>query len=326
MAVYTHLSSQKIAKLLASHYDLGALSDATPIAEGIENSNYVIRCMKDGTETPYILTLFEKRIREEDLPFYMEVMQSLFDSMSVPLPQKTLNGALFLLSNETNVGKPISIVSFLEGKEASEITHELLENLGAEVARFHQQSETLSVTRENAVGRASWNGLFQPIADEVATQFPDASVLIETALGMIEKQWPERDSLPSGVIHADLFPDNVFFENEGKGNEVSGIIDWYFACNDFYAYELAIIMNAWCFNETNSCMAERGGALMKGYESVRPLSQKEKEALPILGAGAALRFLLTRLHDWIYQEEGALVSPKDPKEYIQKLEWFISKF
>lgn len=323
MAVYTHLSDHDIAESLAKHFSVGELIEATAIAEGIENSNYLVKCEKGGLVTPYIFTLFEKRMDENDLPFFMQLMKQLSAKFSVPVPERTADGGLFLKREQNAFNKPMSLVSFLSGKQAHTITEEKLYALGQYVAAMQQESDALELNRKNSVGKKAWQEMWQPLRGNIQS-FKEAETLVEDAFSAIEKDWPDDKQLPRGIIHADLFPDNVFFDQDGYGDEVSGIIDWYFACDDFYAYDIAVIVCAWCFDEAHAFQQARLESFLKGYQSRRSLSEEEKDALPILCIGAALRFLLTRLHDAVNHDEEALVMAKDPMEYYHKLRYFLA--
>lgn len=323
MAVYTHISDAQREELL-SHYALGSCASCTPIQEGVENSNYLIVCHQESVETQYILTLFEKRMRLEDIPYFMELMQRL-DAQGVPcpLPQRTKMGGLSLSADETSVHKAAAISSFLFGKSSPQLRDAQLFSLGKEVAKMHTAQLPESLRRENTMGHSYWPEMLEHIAPQAREQMPEQETAARKACDYIAAHWPS--TLPIGVIHADLFPDNVFFEDEGNADQLSGIIDWYFACEDAYAYDLAIIMNAWCFDDAKEYVPERESALLKGYESARPLSKEEKKALPVLCLGAALRFWLSRAHDMIHHDKNALVKPKGPEEYFYKLQYFMEK-
>ena len=305
MAVYTEVSDEELEAFVAL-YDIGEVLSCKGIAEGVENSNYLLRTEK-GT---YILTLYEKRVDPDDLPFFLGLMDHLSShGISCPVPIKQQ-------SNETLgklTGRPATIVSFLEGMwmRHPKVIH--CSELGKSLANLHLEAKNFSLKRANALSVNSWRGLFEKSkqrADQVQTGLRD---IIHAELEVLEHQWP--NNLPNGIIHADLFPDNVFFLHD----QLTGLIDFYFACNDFWAYDLAICLNAWCFEPDLSFNVTKARALLTGYRKVRPLTEEEFNSLPLLARGSALRFLLTRLHDWLRIPAGALVTPKDPLEYLRKL-------
>ncbi len=305
MAVYTDVTDAELEEFLKA-YDLGRLLAFKGIAEGVENSNFLLH-----TSTGYfILTLYEKRVAEADLPFFIGLMDHLAArGIACPLPVKGRNGtALHALA-----GRPAAIISFLDGLWVRRPKASHCQALGVAMAQMHLAGREFSMRRANALSLASWRPLFDTSRARADTVEPGLADYISAELDDLDARWP--DQLAGGVIHADLFPDNVFFLN----NELSGVIDFYFACNDMLAYDIAICLNAWCFEADNSFNVTKARALMAGYESVRKLARDERDALPVLARGAALRFLLTRLHDWLSVPEGALVTPKDPLEYVRKL-------
>jgi homoserine kinase type II len=305
MAVYTDVSDEELEDFIAS-YAIGALTSFKGIAEGVENSNYLVH-----TETGrYILTLYEKRVRREDLPYFLALMQHLVArGISCPLPVKDRAGRTL----KELAGRPAALITFLEGLWVRRPNIEHCHALGDALAHFHLAGADFPMFRANDLSLPGWRPLVKAIgagADEVV---PGLAAEIEKELSYLEQRWPS--DLPEGVIHADLFPDNVFF----LGDKVSGLIDFYFACNDTLAYDLAICLNAWCFEPDGAFNATKGRAMLQGYESLRQLDDEERLALPILARGAAMRFLLTRLYDWLNVPPGALVKPKDPLEYLDKL-------
>ena len=306
MAVYTDVGDDELRDFMAA-YDLGNLLSCKGIAEGVENSNFLI--VTDYS--PFILTLYEKRVHEEDLPYFLGLMEHIADKgFTCPTPVRTREGeALRRLA-----GRPAAIVTFLTGMWPRHITEEHCAALGKALAKFHAAGADFAMTRENSLSVDGWRPLFDKIDEEEADEV-QAGLAKDVAaeLAFLEANWPA--DLPRGTIHADLFPDNVFFEN----NVLSGFIDFYFACTDSLAYDLAICLNAWCFEPDGSFMPERGRALIQAYQSVRKLTDAELAALPILARGSALRFLLTRLYDWINHPPGAMVKKKDPLEYRRKL-------
>lgn len=305
MAVYTQISSEALDAHL-KRYDIGHAVSFKGIAEGVENSNYLL----NTNQAPYILTLYEKRVNKEDLPFFIQLMEHLHNKgFACPQPVRMKNGeALGELS-----GRPAAIVSFLEGIGVDHPIADQCRMAGETMARLHLAAGDLVIKRKNALDPAGWRPLVEANtarADEVE---PELAKLISEQMNEIEKSWPTY--LPSSVIHGDFFKDNVFFL-EGK---LSGVIDFYFACNDFMAYDLAIAINAWCFRDDLTFDSELSAALIAGYQSVRALEQKEVDAFPILVRGAALRFLATRLNDWLNVPQGALVIPHNPKPYSARL-------
>ncbi len=310
MAVYTEIADEELERFLAG-YELGALLSVKGIAEGVENSNYLI-----VTEAgPHILTLYEKRVDPTDLPFFIGLMEHLAArGLTCPQPVRNRDGeALGVLA-----GRPAAIVTFLEGMWIRRPRVEHCAQVGEALAQLHLAGEGFAIHRRNALSVDSWRPLFQRSEERADTVLPELGAAILRELDHLERNWP-RD-LPAGVIHADLFPDNVFFL---KGH-LSGLIDFYFACNDFLAYDVAIGLNAWCFEADGALNITKARALLAGYQRVRPLSADEIAALPLLARGSALRFLLTRLYDWLNVPPGALVAPKDPLEYWRKLRFHQS--
>ncbi len=305
MAVYTEVPDDELSAFVAG-YDIGAVLAAKGIAEGVENSNFLLH-----TETGFfILTLYEKRVRESDLPFFIGLMEHLAaKGLVCPQPVKNRKGeALGRLA-----GRPAAIVTFLDGMGVKRPGTAHCGAVGEALARLHLAGADFPMTRENALSVAGWRPLFEAARERADTVTPGLRDAAEAALVALERDWPK--GLPSGVIHADLFPDNVFF----IGPQLSGLIDFYFACTDGFAYDLAICLNAWCFEQDGSYNLTKGQAMIAGYRRVRELTDPEIEALPILCRGAALRFMLTRLVDWLNVPPGALVRPKDPLEYYRKL-------
>ena len=305
MAVYTDVTGSELEEFLKA-YDLGRLLSLKGIAEGVENSNFLLH-----TEAGYfILTLYEKRVAEADLPFFIGLMDHLAErGIACPLPVKGRDGTAL----HRVAGRPAAIISFLEGMWVRRPKASHCEALGAAMAQMHLAGGDFPIHRANALSLKSWRPLFNTSRAGADTVEAGLADYISAELDALEAGWP--DQLAGGVIHADLFPDNVFFLND----ELSGLIDFYFACNDMLAFDIAICLNAWCFEADNSFNVTKARALMAGYESVRKLAPDERDALPVLARGAALRFLLTRLYDWLSVPEGALVTPKDPLEYVRRL-------
>ena len=305
MAVYTDITESDL-KTFLGQYDAGELTSYKGIAEGVENSNFLLHTTKD----PLILTLYEKRVDAADLPFFLGLMQHLAEKgLSCPLPLPRHDGAL---CGELS-GRPAALISFLEGMWLRKPEARHCHEVGRALAELHLAAADFEIRRENALSLEGWVGLWQkaaPRADEVQAGL---EAEIGGELDALSAAWPK--DLPAGVIHADLFQDNVFF----LGDRLSGLIDFYFACNDLLAYDVAICLNAWCFEQDGAYSFAKGRALLAGYQSVRPLSAAEADALPILARGSALRFFLTRLYDWLTTPAGALVVKKDPLEYLKKL-------
>lgn len=305
MAVYTDITEDELKDFLAA-YDVGRLMSYKGIAEGVENSNFLLH-----TETaPFILTLYEKRVATRDLPFFLALMEHLAEKgISCPLPVHRRDGGLL----GALAGRPAALISFLEGMWLRSPKPLHCRAVGEALAGLHLAGRDFPMRRANALSVRDWRPLWQMSAERADDVEPGLAGEIETELSVLEARWP--GDLPAGVIHADLFPDNVFF----LGERLSGLIDFYFACNDLYAYDVAICLNAWCFEKDASYNVTKGMAFLDGYDSVRPLSAAEREALPLLARGAALRFLLTRLYDWLTTPLGALVVKKDPMEYLRRL-------
>jgi len=305
MAVYTEVTDEAVRDFLSA-YDLGEVVSLKGIAEGVENSNFLL-VTTGGT---YILTLYEKRVARADLPYFLGLMEHLAArGIRCPVPIRAGDGTAL----RELCGRPAVIVSFLRGLWPKRLAPWHCRQLGAGLAEMHQAGRDFSLHRPNNLSLSGWRALAESCRPQADTVAPGLAAEIDDELAALAAAWP--CDLPSGVIHADLFPDNVFFAD----GRLSGFIDFYFACNDFLVYDLAICLNAWAFDSDNTFLPERGRALLAGYESARPLDTAEREALPILARGAALRFLLTRLFDWLNHPEGAFVAPKDPLEYRAKL-------
>ena len=305
MAVYTDVSDEDLLQFLAG-YNIGSLLSYKGIAEGVENSNFLLHT----TDGFFILTLYEKRVAAGDLPFFLNLIEHLASrGLTCPQPVRSRAGeALGRLAN-----RPAAIVTFLDGIGIRRPTVAHCGAVGEALARLHLAGADFAMTRRNGLSVEGWRPLFDSAgarADKVQRGLGQA---IGTELALLEREWPH--DLPQGVIHADLFPDNVFF----LGDRLSGLIDFYFACTDALAYDVAICLNAWCFETDHAYNITKGRALLNGYMRTRQLSAREVAVLPILCRGAAMRFLLTRLVDWLEVPPGALVRPKDPLEYYRKL-------
>lgn len=305
MAVYTDISEVELAAFL-NGYPIGELLSYKGIAEGVENSNFLLH-MSSGA---YILTLYEKRVNRDDLPFFIGLMQHLNDKgINCPLPVQRKDGRII----GELAGRPAAVVTFLEGMWTRRPTVEHCREVGKALAAMHLAGQDFSLRRRNALSVDGWRPLWEkarPRADEVESGL---AAEVEADLAAMETKWPV--DLPRGVIHADLFPDNVFFLEK----RLSGLIDFYFACTDMLVYDVAICLNAWCFEKDNSFNLTKGTALLSGYTAVRPISVEEADALPVLAHGAALRFMLTRLYDWLNTPAGSLVVKKDPLEYLRRM-------
>ncbi len=310
MAIYTKLNREQLQNILLN-YKLGNLKNFKGIEEGIENTNYFIETEKGK----YILTVYEKRVNNEDLPFFSKLMLDLSKNNFVcPKPISNKNNSY--ISDLNN--KKFMIVSYLEGASKSSLSPTECKVVGKEIAKFHQITKNFNFKRQNDLSVKSWRRIFTQVKDRCNKIHPDLPKLIEANLINIEKNWPKN--LPSGIIHADLFSDNIFFKN----NKFSGFIDFYFSCNDFYAFEIAICFNALCFDgvkQNLSFNVTKAKNLMNGYNEVRKITKDEKNAIKVLSQGAALRFLLTRVFDYINKVDDAVVKIKDPEEYLKRLEF-----
>ena len=313
MAVYTKLSENELSELF-SKYDLGKILNYKEIKEGIENTNYFIKTEKGK----FILTLYEKRVNEKDLPFFIGLMRNLHDK-KFPSPEPKINKNGSYISEI--LGKKAAIVSFIEGSAKKNLTPNNCFDVGANTAKLHLITKGLAGKRENELSINSWRKIYNKVKKDCSKIHSNLSNVIEKNLDEIEKNWPKN--IPSGIIHADLFPDNIFF----KQNKMSGIIDFYFSCYDFYAFEIAVCLNALCFegkNENLSFNVTKAKKFINGYSKIRDLDENEKKSLKILCQGAAIRFLLTRVFDYLNLTEGALVKIKDPVEYLKRLEFHNS--
>ena len=310
MAVYTKLSKANVDEIL-TNYSIGDLKEFSEIEEGIENTNYFL--LADNKK--YILTIYEKRVKEKDLPFFSDLMTGLNkENFKCPVPIKNKNDKT--ISRYKN--KNLMIVSFLEGKSKNILSPENCKSLGQEVAHMHLITKNFKIQRQNDLSIGSWRKIFDQVKDKCINIHKDLPKLIESNLIDVETNWPKN--LPSGIIHADLFSDNIFF----KDDKFNGIIDFYFSCNDFYALEIAICFNALCFDghkDNLSFNATKAKKFIDGYTQLRKMQESEKESIKVLSQGSALRFLLTRVFDTINTVEGATVKVKDPMEYLVRLEF-----
>ena len=305
MAVYTEVSDDDVAAFVAQ-YDIGQVVSYKGIAEGVENSNYLLQTDQGN----FILTLYEKRVNKADLPFFLDLMDHLSQvGVQCPVPVHDRTGEAL----KELCGRPAAIITFLDGMWPRKVKPEHCSELGRAMAGLHVAGKSFPGVRRNDLSVSDWRPLFESVGDAANDVQAGLADEIRSELDKLEASWPS--DLPAGVIHADLFPDNVFFLND----VCSGLIDFYFACSDYLAYDIAICLNAWCFEPDGQFNVTKARKLLKGYQSLRPLEASELAALPLLARGSAMRFLLTRLYDWINTPEGALVKPKNPLEYHQKL-------
>ena len=305
MAVYTDVSAEDLGAFLKG-YDLGELLSYKGIAEGVENSNFLVHAGRGH----FILTLYEKRVAASDVPFFLALMEHLHArGITCPQPVKNRKGETL----GRLCGRPAAIVTFLDGMWMRRPDPRHCAAVGEALARMHLAGADFPHKRRNGLSVTGWRALYRQAAERADSVQHGLAATIEKELSHLEEAWPRE--LPQGVIHADLFPDNVFF----LGDRLSGLIDFYFACTDTLAYDVAICLNAWCFEPDHSYNVTKGRNLLSSYIATRPLSEAELAALPLLARGAATRFLLTRLVDWLNRPEGALVRPKNPLEYFRKL-------
>ena len=309
MAVYTEVSDGDLVEF-AAHYDIGEVLSCKGIAEGIENSNFALTTSTGN----FILTLYEKRVNPDDLPFFLGLMDHLAEAgIPCPTPVHGRDGEAL----RSLCGRPAAIVTFLSGMWPRRITPEHCAELGRAMAELHRAGAGFKMERKNDLSLVSWRPLLaksESRADEVE---PGLASELTAELDNLEAGWPT--GLPTGVIHADLFPDNVFFR-DGK---LTGMIDFYFACTDMFAYDLGICLNAWCFEADRSFNVTKAKRLLTAYRKVRDFSAEELEALPLLAQGSAIRFLLTRLYDWLHTPPEAMVTRKDPLEFLAKVRFHL---
>ncbi len=309
MAVYTEVSFDELDALLAQ-YDCGRPLSFKGIAEGVENSNFHLRTDRGA----FILTLYEKRVREDDLPYFLGLLDYLAArGVPCPTPLRKRDGRLW-----THLcGRPAALLTWLDGLSLLRPAAGHCAAVGSACARLHAAGSDFILARPNALGLDGWRRLAEAAAPDAGRVEQGLGALIARSLEELEREWP--DGLPAGVIHADLFPDNVLFMD----GSVSGLIDFYFACNDVYAYDLAVMLNAWCFESDGAYNLTKGRALLSGYRRERELTAAERAAFPVLARGAALRFLLTRLYDWLHPDPLAMVRPKDPRDFARRLRFHL---
>ena len=307
MAVYTEVSDEDLEAFVAD-YDIGAVLSFKGIAEGVENTNYLMQT----EQGQFILTLYEKRVLPQDLPYFLNLMEFLAEAgIPCPTPLHAEDGKAL----RELCGRPAASVTFLNGMWPKKIHATHCAELGMALARLHTAGAGFDMSRPNGLTLEAWRPLFDESAERADEILPGLAEILSHEIDYLEANWPER--LPVGICHADLFPDNVFF----LGQSLSGLIDFYFACNDFLIYDLAICLNAWCFERDNSFNITKAKRMLSAYRKERDVSEAEIIALPVIARGAALRFLLTRLYDWLKHPEGALVKPKDPREYLSILQF-----
>ena len=307
MAVYTKLEHQEVRQFL-EQYNINNFKDYKGITEGVENTNYLIKT----SEQDYILTIYEKRVDENDLPFFIKLLSYLSEN-KFPCPKPIANKNNQKINRIKN--KNAALVTFLNGQSKNKITSEECFEIGKITAQLHEITKKFDINRKNNLSIENWDSIFEKTIKQKIDL--DESIIKKTKnyLNFLKDKWPKN--LPQGIIHADLFPDNIFFTN----NKVSGIIDFYFACNDFFAYEIAVCINSLCFDNNSTFNMTKAKNLIDGYTSIRTLSEDEKKYLSILSMGAAMRFFLTRLYDFYHTDNKADVKIKDPFEYLKKIEF-----
>ena len=310
MAIYTKVDTHE-AKFILKNYNLGELKKIQGIKKGIENTNYLLIT----TTGKFILTLFEKRVQAKELPFFMNLMLSLNDrKILCPKPIKNKNKkTLFQIKN-----RQAAICSFVYGKEKTNHTLSECRSIGKNIAKLHMIGKKIKLHRANNLSIKSWIALNQSIKTKANKKIPNIYSFINTLLLDLKKKWPSQ--LPTGIIHGDLFPDNIFFNKK----KFAGFIDFYFSCSDFLIYDIAICINAMCFDKKIKFNKLKANALLKGYSSLRKISKKEFTALPQLLLGASIRFFLTRLHDSINRQKGAVVKVKNPNEFLKRIQFYIN--
>ncbi|KAF0118132.1 MAG: homoserine kinase type II [Rhodospirillaceae bacterium] len=305
MAVYTEVSDEDLTRFVAE-YDIGTVVSCKGIAEGVENSNFLLQTSR----ATFILTLYERRVKVDDLPYFLGLMEHLARAgIACPIPLQGRDGRML----RTLCDRPATIVTFLTGMSAKRVLPAQCRALGGILAQLHRAGQDYPKARRNTLSVHDWRPLFKAEEGRIDSVLPGLADEIRRELDHLESRWPA--ALPEGVIHADLFPDNVFFRDD----HLSGVIDFYFSCTDFLAYDIAICLNAWCFEDDGAFNITKAQHLVSAYGAIRPLSPEEKTALPLLARGAAIRFLLTRLYDWFNTPAGVFVKPKNPLEYVRKM-------
>ncbi|MBS3928500.1 MAG: homoserine kinase [Sphingomonadales bacterium] len=315
MAVYTQLGAEQLGALI-DHFDVGELVMAKGIAEGVSNSNWLIETTgKDGAGARFILTMYEYRIELEDLPFFLSLLDHLAaHGCPVPRTIHDRSGALYRMIGE----KAVALIEYLPGVSLSEPTPGQARAVGQALAQMHLAAASFPQARANGMGLAEWQRLADACGhDGLAAIDPELAGQVTRELALLASSWPT--DLPRGVIHADLFPDNVLM----LGDKVTGLIDFYFACTDLIAYDVAVTHAAWCFDSAGRTFNPAiSAALLEGYEALRPLSEAERQSLPLLARGASLRFTMSRAYDWINTPAGALVVKKDPLAFARRMEFY----
>jgi homoserine kinase type II len=308
MAVYTKIDKKEIT-FIAKEFNLKKIIKFKGIKNGIENTNYLLKTKYQK----YILTIFEKRVQKKDLPFFMKLMDELNkNSINCPKPLKNIKGKYLTIVKN----KPACIVTFLDGKDKKKLNNKNCYDLGKNIGRLHKASNNIKLYRKNSMSIKNLDKLLKSINFKSKNIVPNLKSILKMNLKEIKKKWPRN--LPEGIIHGDLFIDNIFF----KKNKFAGFIDFYFSCNDYSMYEIAICINALCFDKKKNKFFlnnEKVKNLIKGYQKIRKISQREKNALNLLCRAAALRYLLTRIYDYFNTPKTAFIKIKDPNEYFQKL-------
>ena len=307
MAVFTKISRKEI-ELYLKNYSIGNLISYEEILEGIENTNYKINTDKNK----YILTIFEKRVQPEDLPFFMSLQKELV-AKGFDCPTPIENNSSSIINNLKN--KNAVIISFLEGEKINKILPQHCYEVGSIISQFTNITKLSKLSRSNSMGYDAWVNIYKKCKKTNDQHHTEYLEVLDKELSFLKKNWP--NNLPKALIHADLFKDNIFFTE----NKISGVIDFYFSCNDYIAYELALTINAWCFDEDGNFNIEKYKSLLMGFNKNASLNNDEKDSMNTLLRGAAVRILITRLHDKIFHPNDALVIPKEPKEYLDILKW-----
>ncbi|WP_454797464.1 homoserine kinase [Novosphingobium lindaniclasticum] len=318
MAVYTRLGAEEMSAIVET-FDVGTLVSAKGIAEGVSNSNWLIETQHGESARRFILTVYESRTDISDLPFFLDLLDHLAArDCPVPRTMHDRDGASHRFIGEGEGRKALALIEFLPGVSVSEPTAGQARAVGAALAQIHLASADFGQARANSLDLPAWQQLLGDCgAEGLESIHPELGRLVERELGVLAREWPA--DLPAGVIHADLFPDNVLM----LGNKVTGLIDFYFACTDLLAYDVAVTHAAWCFStDGTQFRPDLSVALIEGYEAVRPLTPAERESLPVLARGAAVRFLATRAYDWLNTPEDALVTPKDPMAFARRLQFY----
>ena len=308
MAIYIKISKNDISAI-EKKFNIGKIISYNGIKKGIENTNYLLKTKNQK----YIITIFGKRVEKKDIPFFINLMSKLNKfKINCPVPQRNkIGNSLFYIKN-----KPAVIVSFVNGKDKTKLSTKNCYDIGKNIAKLHNVSKKIKLYRKNSMSLTSWQNILNKIGNGCKIINPNLKEIMQKNLKDIKNKWPKN--LSNGVIHGDLFIDNIFF----KKNKLHGYIDFYFASNDYFMYEIAICINALCFDKKNNNFIfnkAKSKNLIKGYSSLRRLSEKDKTSLNILCRGAALRYLLTRTYDYLNTPKSAVIKIKNPREYIQKL-------